>query len=269
MHEVAISALSLADHVRGAGLPLVLLHGGAGSHRHWDRVVEPLARRFEVHAPDLPGFGSSPDVPPALDGDGYVATAAASLDALVPDAEVHLVGFSFGGAVAAGVARAWGKRVVKLSVIGPGGFGTSPGRRLDIRSLRDAGDGEAEREVIRHNLAATMFADAATADAATVDQQRWNIRHARFHSFAVSYQERILDDLAHVDCPLQLILGARDAYAYPSPEARAARVAGVRPDVRVDMVAGAGHWAQHERPDAVAGLLLDFHAPRTAPLEKR
>ncbi len=270
MHDVAVAALPLADHVRGVGRPLLLVHGGAGSHHHWDRVLAPLARHFEVHAPDLPGFGTSPDVPPDLDGHAYVALAAASLAALVPRSDVHLVGFSFGGAVAAGVARAWGKRVAKLSVIGPGGFGNAAGRRLDIRSLRGSDGSEAaEREVIRHNLATTMFAEAATADMATVDQHRWNIRHARFASVTVSYQVRLLHDIAQVACPLQLVMGARDVYAYPSPEARIAQVASVRPDVRVDRIAGAGHWAQHERPDAVAGALLDFLAPSMAVQEKR
>lgn len=269
MHEVAAAAPSLVDHVRGAGAPLLLLHGGAGSHHHWDRVVGVLADRFEVHAPDLPGFGASPDVPPDLDGHGYVALAAASLGALVPRSDVHLVGFSFGGAVAAGVARAWGNRVARLSLIGPGGFGNAAGRRLDVRGLRGTDGSEAaERAVIRHNLATTMFADRATADVATVDQQRWNIRHTRFNSVTVSYQARLLDDLAHIACPLQLVLGADDVYAYPSLDARIAQVAGVRPDVRVDRIAAAGHWAQHERPDAVAGALLEFLAPSTAPLEK-
>ena len=79
MHDVAVAALPLADHVRGVGRPLLLVHGGAGSHHHWDRVLAPLARHFEVHAPDLPGFGTSPDVPPDLDGHAYVALAAARI----------------------------------------------------------------------------------------------------------------------------------------------------------------------------------------------
>lgn len=262
--------LALTDHVHGEGPPLLLLHGGTGSHRHWDRVVDLLARDFEVHAPDLPGFGQSPGVPSPADGDGdaYVALAAECLSTLVPDRGVHLVGFSFGGAVAAGVARAWQDRVARLSLIGPGGFGTPQRRDLDIRSFKAAERSDAaRREVIRHNLAISMFADPATVDASAIDQQLWNIRHARFLSVTVSYQPRLLDDIAHIDRPLQLILGEQDAYAHPSPAARAARVLAARPDVRIDMVAGAGHWAQHEQPAVVARLLTDFHAPRAARLE--
>jgi pimeloyl-ACP methyl ester carboxylesterase len=259
---------ALADHVAGEGPPLLLVHGGTGSHRHWERVFATLAQAFEVHAPDLPGYGLSPDVPDLADGQAYVALAAASLSPLVPAAGVHLVGFSFGGAVAAGVARAWGARVARLSLIGPGGFGRAEGRRLVTRSRGDTdGSDAAHRDVIRHNLAATMFADPATVDAAVTSQQLWNIAHTRYDSLNVSLQQRLQDDLAHIACPVQAIWGARDAYAYPSPAERAERVRAVRPDARIHLVPDAGHWAQYERPDAIVRLLLDFHAPHVAPSE--
>ncbi len=268
MQAVDARPLALADHTAGMGPPLLLVHGGTGSHRHWDRVFPALAASFAVHAPDLPGYGSSPDVPALADGDAYVALSAASLSPLVPAEGVHLVGFSFGGAVAAGVARAWGARVVRLSLIGPGGFGRAEGRRLAVRSRADTdGSDAAHRDVLRHNLCATMFADPATADAAAVSQQLWNIAHTRYNSLDVSHQQRLLDDLAHVACPVQAIWGARDAYAHPTPEQRAARVRAARPDARIDFVPDAGHWTQYERPDAVVRLLLDFHAPRAAQAE--
>lgn len=268
MHEADVRPLLLADHAAGNGPPLLLLHGGKGSHRHWDRVFAPLAQSFAVHAPDLPGYGRSPDVPDPADGDAYVALAAASLAPLVAAAGVHMIGFSFGGAVAAGVARAWGARVVRLSLIGPGGFGRPEGRRLDIRSSAGTdGSDAARREVIRHNLGATMFADPATADADAISQQLWNVAHARFDSLKVSHQPRLLDDLAHVACPVQVIWGARDAYAYPTPDQRAESVRAARPDARIDLLPDAGHWAQYERPDAIVRLLLDFHAPPPAASE--
>ena len=100
---------------------------------------------------------------------------------------MHLVGFSFGAVVAAGVARAWGPRVSRLSLLGPGGFGRPTGRDLPTRSRRDTDGSEAAlREVARHNLGAMMFADPAGIDEATVDQQMWNLGHARFDSLLVA-----------------------------------------------------------------------------------
>ena len=47
----------------GAGRPLVLLHGGAGSWKHWVKNIDVLAAGREVWAADLPGMGESADPP--------------------------------------------------------------------------------------------------------------------------------------------------------------------------------------------------------------
>ena len=43
----------------GSGPVLLLIHGMAGSTSNWERVIEPLAARHTVVAPDLPGHGAS------------------------------------------------------------------------------------------------------------------------------------------------------------------------------------------------------------------
>ncbi|MDP1693659.1 MAG: alpha/beta fold hydrolase [Burkholderiaceae bacterium] len=270
MTQVETLPLTLADHVIGAGPPMLLLHGGTGSHRHWVRVTPALAQHFSVHAPDLPGYGESPDVPHGLSGDGYVALAAASLGRLLPARSVHLIGFSFGGALAAGVARAWGARVERLTLIGPGGFGKPLGRDIPLRGYKDIdGSPAARREVARHNLQAMMLADPTSIDDEAIEQQLWNVAHTRYNSLRVSHRDCLAPDLAGLPCPVQVIWGAADPMAYPSPAARAERVRQVRPDARLEFVPGGSHWVQYERPDEVVRLLIDFHAPAAAPTEQR
>ena len=41
----------------GAGPVLLLVHGMGGGYENWREVIEPLARRRTVVAPDLPGHG--------------------------------------------------------------------------------------------------------------------------------------------------------------------------------------------------------------------
>ena len=269
MSVTEMQPVRLVDHVSGYGPAMLLVHGGSGSHRHWDRVREPLSRNFRVHAPDLPGYGESPDAPGDPDGDAYIEVAAASLSALLAtDSAVDLVGFSFGGAVAAGVARVLGTRVRRLTLIGPGGFGKPVGREIARRSRGETDSSAAHlREVARHNLGTMMFADAEAIDEATLDLQMWNLARSRFDSLRVSYQDRVLDDVAHVGCPVQFIWGANDVLAYPSPAARAERVRIVRPDAELHIVPGGGHWTQYECPDAVVRLLNHFHAPAAARTE--
>ncbi|MCL4760262.1 MAG: alpha/beta fold hydrolase, partial [Burkholderiales bacterium] len=203
------------------------------------------------------------------DGDRYVAIASAGLEVLVPRPPVDVVGFSFGAVLAAAVARRWGGRVRRLTLLGPGGFGLPEGRELATRRRRDAGEGvEARRALARHNLAAMMIAEPSAIDEAAVDQQLWNIAHARFNSLLLSYQDRLVADIAAVRCPVQVIWGAQDVLAHPSISARRQRIAQARPDVSFGVVPGAGHWVQYERPDDVVRWLADFHARDRALPEK-
>ena len=62
MHRV--EGMSAKVFVGGAGEPLLLVHGGwGGAEMHWAPVWEPLAARFRVVAPDLPGIGDLAHAP--------------------------------------------------------------------------------------------------------------------------------------------------------------------------------------------------------------
>src|SRR5436305_1225664 len=85
----------------GAGLPLVLLHGGSGSWRHWARNIAPLSAVRTVWVPDLPGMGDSDPPPHPPDRPEASRAVMAALDALLPAQQFDLAGFSYGGSIAA------------------------------------------------------------------------------------------------------------------------------------------------------------------------
>lgn len=95
--------------VEGDGPTVLLVHGWALAHGSYGRAAEELGRRgFRVVVPDLPGFGGSTDL--ALSRISFPAFAAALegfLGSVLADgsAPVHVVGHSFGGAVAAQLAH--------------------------------------------------------------------------------------------------------------------------------------------------------------------
>ena len=57
---------------RGAGKPLLLIHGLGGSWRSWQTILDPLAAEREVIAIDLPGHGETH----ALAGETSIRTLA-------------------------------------------------------------------------------------------------------------------------------------------------------------------------------------------------
>lgn len=257
----ATTDLPMAAHIAGAGAgdDVVLIHGGRGSHTHWIRNIEPLARQHRIIALDLPGFGDSPDVPRDIEADSYLSLVVDGIRRLIGDRPASIIGFSFGGAVSAHVARRLGDRCRRLALLGPGGFGEAKGRVLDLRPAPKTVEADPRyRAVVRHNLLAMMLHAAASVTEETVDIQCRNIARGRFNSLKISLRPTLIADIAATTCPLAMIWGANDAVAFPSPQARAADCQAVRPDLKLTIVPGAGHWVQYEAADAVNALLLDF-----------
>src|SRR2546430_17050034 len=102
---IPCEAGAMVWRIWGEGPPLVLLHGASGSWTHWIRNILPLAARFRVLVPDMPGFGDSDAPPEPHTADGLADLLAASLDVMLPPpARFDLAGFSFGGIIGSLVA---------------------------------------------------------------------------------------------------------------------------------------------------------------------
>jgi pimeloyl-ACP methyl ester carboxylesterase len=105
----------------GTGDPVVLIHGsgpGVTSYANWRLVLPALAENFRVLAPDMVGFGFSER--PANIEYG-VQTWADQVVGLMDTLELpkaHLVGNSFGGAIALRIATQHPDRVGKLVLMG-------------------------------------------------------------------------------------------------------------------------------------------------------
>jgi pimeloyl-ACP methyl ester carboxylesterase len=244
----------------GRGTPLVLLHGSAGSWRHWERNIDALSRYRAVFVPDLPGYGDSMDVQADVTVDAYVDLVMRAIDDMCAKEEpIDVIGFSFGGLIAAGCASQLGARARRLALLTPSGFDAPKGRVLDVpRRSEFEGSEDAEREFHRRMLLATMLADPASADAQAVDIQRYNAKRARFNGRRFSWSGRLLPLLQKIPCPLQVIYGDSDHFAHPSPRDRIELCRSVRSDIRTELVRGAGHWLQYERSDEVNRLLIGF-----------
>lgn len=106
----------LAYRWAGSGPPVLLLHGWAGSSRHWLFAPPALGEHFTLIAPDLPGFGNSPAPTGSADLTTLTRATLGLVDALgLPYFAV--VGHSLGSAVALLAAVARPQQVARMALI--------------------------------------------------------------------------------------------------------------------------------------------------------
>ncbi len=253
----------MAAHRSGHGPHLVLFHGGMGSWKHWIRNVEPLAARFTVHALDHPSYGASAPVPRETTGPQYLDLVHELILEMLPgDAPLRFAGFSFGGAIAANLARRLGPRVTHLCLVSPGGF---PMRRFGerpIRSYKEAGgDERLFREICRHNLLVNMLSDEASVSEDTVDIQVDCVRRTRFDSRKVSGGGTLLGDLtdlAQRGCRIRLLWGERDDSAFRPASLLIGEIRQTVGALDLHRIPKAGHWSAYENAAEVNRLMLEF-----------
>jgi pimeloyl-ACP methyl ester carboxylesterase len=220
--------------VIGAGDPVVLVHGLAGSWRWWRHIAPELAREHTVHVVDLPRRQ-------ALDPDELVDRIADRFDSIGP---ATYVGHSLGGLLSVRLAARHPETVSRLVLVAPAGIpGRSPaGSILPLGSaLVRAGPGFFPRLVVdtlRSGPLAVMVAGVRV----------------------LSHDVR--PDLAAVRAPTLLLWGERDPLI---PRDHAHDFLAALPDARLELIPGAAHVPMLERPGAVSRAVLAFLRPDDGP----
>lgn len=128
----------IGNYRGGAGSPLVLLHGAAGSWRVWKPVLPLLENSHEVHVPTLPGHRGGDPLPSGAGSVAEIADMVADRLEAAGVGPAHLVGNSLGGAVALELARR-GRALSVVAVAPFGGWRNTADRELLILKVRSAG----------------------------------------------------------------------------------------------------------------------------------
>ena len=256
----------VAYQKRGEGPPLALLHGGAGSWRHWICNIPALSEHFTVLAFDCPGYGSSLDMPPDFPMDDYISLVADSLAEACGDGNLHIAGFSFGGQIGMGAAVLLGDKVRAVSTVGAAGFPRPGMRDLGLVSERRLREQLGRKPNVRElrdlhadNLAKLMIWDRARVTPYAVDIQIANVDRTRFDSRRYSRANRMPEFLSKVSCPVRMIYGEHDVSAYPGVNHRMDQIRAAKADADVVIVPGTGHWSQFETPGPINDALNSFH----------
>ena len=238
----------------GVGPPLVLLHGGSGSWRHWARNIPALAVKRRVVVPDLPGMGDS-DLPPSASSRRAIAAAVlAGLTMLIAEmGTCDLAGFSFGGAVAGLATSLAPSRFRSLTLVGSGGFGApfNDPPRQKLRGLV----GLDRLAAHRANLLSLMIADPANVDDLALEIQEQNTSRSRLRGLLDRDQATLWEAFKTFPGQCNAIWGERDSFAAGHLSARMDRLRIVRPDMDLHIVPSAGHWVAFEAAGAFDAYL--------------
>src|SRR3954449_5973454 len=142
--EIMLHGHAVRFRRAGWGPPVVLIHGVAGSAHTWGSVIEPLAEKYTVIAPDLIGHGES--AKPRGDYSlGAFASGIRDLMQALAIERATIVGHSLGGGIAMQLAYQFPERCERLVLVSSGGLGrevnlilraaTLPGSELVIPLL--------------------------------------------------------------------------------------------------------------------------------------
>ncbi|PPQ29221.1 acetoin dehydrogenase dihydrolipoyllysine-residue acetyltransferase subunit [Rhodopila globiformis] len=252
---VDIGGRSLRYLERGAGVPVVMLHGFGADLNTWMFTQPALADRHRTIALELPGHGgSTKDV-----GAGTLDALADAVEAALATLDIdraHLIGHSMGGAVAAAVAARRPDRAATLTLIAPAGLGPEINATFIDGFVRATRRKDAEavlRLLVRDPalVSRTMVEDMLRnkrIDGATAALE--TIAHAWFPGGHQAVD--ITASVAGLAMAVQLIWGADDRIV-PETHALAARVP-------VHVVEHAGHLPHMEKAGAVNDLIRRFIA---------
>lgn len=97
---------------------MIMVHGFGGFFMDWTKMMMLLCRSFKTIAPDLPGWGFSPELHTETKLEYDIEAINALVDSL-GEKKVTLVGLSYGGAVCWGFAALYPEKVKKLVLLNP------------------------------------------------------------------------------------------------------------------------------------------------------
>jgi pimeloyl-ACP methyl ester carboxylesterase len=234
---------------------VVLAHGSHGAWSHWIRNIEALANGRTVWVPDLPGYGESAMAPREDHAAISTVIAAGLRELLGPRLPPDIVGFSFGGVVAAHFAARNPDLVRRLILVGTGGLDTPPG---EIKLKRTRGlEGEERRAVNRDNLLALMLHDPGSADELALQIHALNGSRARLDPIPLVLPDRLLEALPRITVQVDAVWGEHDR-PHPNPPVQEAVLRRFYPDLDFRIIPGAGHWVMYEQPTEFNRVLLDL-----------
>lgn len=251
---------------RGAGEPILFLHGFPDSAQMWEGVIERLEGQYRCLAPDLPGLGRSVAPKDFVCSLEHMASFIDDLvTAINPPLPLNLVVADFGATYGLAWAVAHPQKVRRIMIAGGSNFNSQYRWHRDARMLRTP--------VLGDLAAALMTRSVFVRSMTTINQQPGPEHFGAVYDLSVSKPSvrRMMvklyrsispesfrgweDRLAALtqSVPTFVLWGDKDPYISPDAAERFG-------SAQVEHFPAYGHWLAIEAPAEVAQRVKTFFA---------
>ena len=258
----------------GEGEPIFLIPGAFSTYRHWNRVIPYLSGNYKLFGIDYLGVGDS-DKP--CSGFGY--TIEEQADLLVEMVKklrisrVHVVGVSYGGAIALNIAARYPERVDKIVCVEGNGI---KHQNLPYRPMEDflrwPVIGEIPAGVIRSGLADRFVAKSVMGKAwgqmneterkeiiEIISQNNKMASRVSWNriSRTIETSKDFTDEAKMIQAPVLYLYGGNSNY-HDMAEMNAEFLKTHLPNVKTVWINDGIHDLELQKPGEVADLILEF-----------
>ena len=247
--QIVVDDLLAYYDLSGKGKLVLLLHGWGDNARGLSTLRQSLAKKYQVLALDLPGFGSSQVPREVWDLDNYASFVQALLSKLDLKQPYAVIGHSNGGALAVRAVSLGLLKPRKLVLLAASGIRTGGGtKRFILKVIAKTGDAatiwlpERYRQALRRSLYG-----AAGSDMLVMPQLQ--------ETFKKTVRQDVQADAASITIPTLLIYAENDRAVPPGDGQKYHQLI---KGSRLEIIAGAGHFVHHDQPARVETLIKDF-----------
>jgi 3-oxoadipate enol-lactonase len=254
MPRVRTSAgISIGYNEAGGGdaTPIVFLHGVGSDKSVWRPQLAHFGRTRRAIAFDYPGYGDSDPAPEGTTRDDYASAILSAMYELGVD-RAHICGLSLGGVVAIAMHHAAPDHCASLILADT--FAVHPeGRAIYERTLAGSRDLSAMAEA-RVEVLIAQPADPAVRREVVETMSRIDSAAFRIGAEAVWLADQ-RDRAGAIRVPALVLVGDQDLV---TPVDLSNELVDLIPDARMQVIAGAGHLTNLEKPDEFNRIVEEF-----------
>jgi pimeloyl-ACP methyl ester carboxylesterase len=261
LKQMTVGGVEIVYLDQGEGPLVIIAHCSSASHREWLPLIEELTPEWRVLAPDFIGYGQSETWPRDKVFTGQADLAVLLELAKTAEKPMHLVGHSYGAALALEAARELGPKVQSLTLVEPVSF--------NLLRVEHRPEWSEVEQLGRAVLSAVSSGNDREAAAAFMrywlGRMRWWLSPEKFKAAITATIRKValefmiiieagarLSDYASVTVPTLLIVGGKTR-----TPARAVvdMLAATLPNATVTVLKAAGHMSPFTHPSEVSRLV--------------